>query len=71
MAKRKVDISKVLRSKLAAAKEPGASKDYKLINLHKTDLAHLEAFLKQLNDVDDKTFRELILKAKVLDASQN
>ena len=30
------------------------------------DKRNLEAFLKQLNDVDDKTFRELILKAKIL-----
>ena len=39
---------------------------YKQINLNKTDLTHLEAFLNQLNDVDDKTFRELILNAKIL-----
>ena len=69
LAKRKVDIAKVLQSKLAAAKEPDASNDYKLMKLNKTDLTHLEAFLKQLNDVDDKTFRELILKSKVLDTS--
>ncbi len=59
----------MLQSKLAAAKEPDASNDYKLMKLNKTDLTHLEAFLKQLNDVDDKTFRELILKSKVLDTS--
>ena len=58
-----------LQSKLAAAKEPNASKDYKLMKLNKTDLTHLEAFLKQMNDVDDKTFRELILKSNVLDTS--
>ena len=69
MAKRKVDIAKVLQTKLTTAKAVDAPKDYKLINLNKTDLAHLEAFLKQLNDVDDKTFRELILKSKVLDTS--
>ena len=59
----------MLQSKLAAAKKPDASKDYKLMKLNKTDLTHLEAFLKQMNDVDDKTFRELILKSNVLDTS--
>ena len=71
MAKRKVDIARVLQTKLTTAKAVDAPKDYKLINLNKIDLTHLEAFLKQLNDVDDKNFRELILKAKVLDTSQN
>ena len=71
MNNRNVHIPKVLRAKLAAAKEPGASKDYQLIKLNKSDLTHLEAFLKQLNDVDDINFRELILKAKVLDPSGN
>ena len=66
LAKRKVDIAKTLQAKLAAAKAPDAPKAYRNIHLNKTDLAHLEAFLKQLNDVDDKTFRELILKAKIL-----
>ena len=71
MNKRNVNIAKVLRAKLAAAKEPGASKDYQLMKLNKADLTHLEAFLKQLNDVGDKNFRELIIQAKVLDTSQN
>jgi mono/diheme cytochrome c family protein len=71
MNKRNVNIAKVLRAKLAAAQEPGAPKDYQLMKLNKADLTHLEAFLKQLNDVDDKNFRELIIQAKVLDTSQN
>jgi len=71
MNKRNVDITKVLRAKLVAAQEPGASKDYQLMKLNKADLTHLEAFLKQLNDVDDKNFRELIIKSKVLDTSQD
>ena len=71
MAKRKVNIAKVLQAKLTAAKAPDAPKNYKLIRLNKDDLKHLEAFLKQLNDVDDKTFRELILKAKILETSQD
>ena len=69
LAKDKVNIAKMLQSKLAAAKKPDVSKDYKLMKLNKTDLTHLEAFLKQMNDVDDKTFRELILKSNVLDTS--
>ena len=71
LAKRKVNIAKTLQAKLIAAKAPDAPKDYKLIKLNQDDLKHLEAFLKQLNDVDDKTFRELILKAKILDTSQD
>ena len=71
MAKGKVNIAKALQAKLSAAKDADAPKDYKNIKLNKNDLKHLEAFLKQLNDVDDKTFRELILKAKILETSQD
>ena len=71
LAKRKVNLARALRAKLAAAKVPDAPKAYRNMHLNKTDLAHLEAFLKQLNDVDDKAFRELILKAKILDTSQD
>ena len=38
---------------------------YRNIHLNKMDLTHLQAFLKQLNDVDDKS-SELILNAKIL-----
>jgi len=71
MAKGKVNIAKALQAKLSAAKDADAPKEYKNIKLNKNDLKHLEAFLKQLNDVDDKTFRELILKAKILETSQD
>ena len=71
MNKGKVDVAKVLLAKLAAAEKPGAPKDYKLMKLDKADLTHLEAFLKLLDDVDDKNFRDLIIQAKVLDTSQN
>ena len=71
MNKRKVDIAKALRAKLTAAGKPGAPKDYKLMKLDKADLTHLEAFLKLLDDVEDKNFRDLIIQAKVLDTSQN
>ena len=71
MNKRKVDVAKALRAKLAAAEKPGAPKDYQSMKLDKDDLTHVEAFLKLLNDVEDKNFRELIIQAKVLDTSQN
>ncbi len=71
MNKRKVDVAKALRAKLAASEQPGAPKDYQSIKLDKDDLVHLEAFLKLLDDVEDKNFRGLILQAKVLDTSQN
>jgi len=66
LTKRKIDLSKALQAKLAAAKSSNAPKAYRNIHLNKMDLTHLQAFLKQLNDVDDKTFRELILNAKIL-----
>ena len=66
LTKRKIDLAKALRHKLAATKEPNAPIAYRNIHLNKIDLTHLESFLKQLNDVDDKTFRELILNAKIL-----
>ena len=71
MNKRKVDIAKALKGKLATAETPGAPKDYQSIKLDKADLVHLEAFLKLLDDVEDKNFRGLIIQAKVLDTSQN
>ena len=66
LAKRKVDIAKALQAKLAAIKSLNAPKAYRNIHLNKMDLTNLESFLKQLNDVDDKVFRELILNAKIL-----
>ena len=71
MRKRNVDILKALQAKLNMAKQADVSKEYKQINLNKNDLTHLKAFLNQLNDVDDKNFRELILKAEILDTSQD
>ena len=66
LAKRKIDLAKALQAKLADAKSPNAPKAYRNIHLNKIDLTHLESFLKQLDDVDDKAFRELILNAKIL-----
>jgi hypothetical protein len=71
MNKRKVDVAKALQTKLVAAQKSGAPKNYQSIKLDKADLSNLEAFLKLLDDVDDKNFRDLIIQAKVLDTSQN
>ena len=69
LAKRKVNIAKALQTKLALAKMPDAPKEYQHIQLNQDDLKHLEAFLQQLNDVDDKKFRQLVLNATILDTS--
>ena len=71
MNKRKVKVAEALLAKLVAVEKPDAPKYYQSIKLDKEDLSHLEAFLKLLDDVDDKNFRGLILQAKVLDTSQN
>ena len=71
MSRREVDVAEALRTKLAVAEKPGVPKDYKPMKLDKADLTHLEAFLKLLDDVEDKNFRGLILQAKVLDTLQN
>ena len=39
------------------------------MHLNQKDLTHLEAFLTQLNDVNDKDFRNYILNIKILDTS--
>ena len=41
------------------------------MRLNKGDLPELMAFLKLLNDVPEKDFRNLILNAKILDTSQD
>ena len=46
-------------------------KSYAAINISKQDIPRLAAFLKLLNDVSDKDFRNLILKAKRLDTAKD
>ena len=69
MAKRKVDLRKMLQAKLVASKAKGVDAEYRKMHLNQKDLTHLEAFLKQLNDVNDKDFRNYILNSKILDTS--
>ena len=69
MANRKVDLRKVLQAKLVASKAKGVDSEYSKMYLSLKDLTHLEAFLKQLNDVNDKDFRNYILNTKILDTS--
>ena len=71
LAKRKVDIAKALKNKLSLAKMPDAPEEYQQMLLNEDDLEHLEAFLQQLNDMDDKMFRRVILNATILDTSSD
>ena len=49
----------------------GIDKAYAAMNITKKDVPRLVAFLKLLDDVSDKDFRNLILKAKLLDTSKD
>ena len=76
LAKRRVDLRKVLLRKLDAArrKQSGAADEisdgYSGMKLSERDIPGLVAFLKLLEDVPDDRFRKLILEAKVLDTSE-
>jgi hypothetical protein len=76
LAKRRVDLRKVLLRKLDAArrKQSGAADEisdgYSGMTLSERDIPGLVAFLKLLEDVPDDRFRKLILEAKVLDTSE-
>ncbi len=75
LGKRRVDLRAALEKKLNASRlkpsgEPDEiSDEYSAMRLSETDVSHLIAFLKLLNDVPDKRFRELIIEATVLDTS--
>lgn len=69
MAKRKVDFRRALQAKLTGSKTKGVDANYRKMHLNQKDLTHIEAFLRQLNDVSDQDFRNHILKAKILDTS--
>jgi len=76
LAKRRVDLRKVLLRKLNAArrKQSGAADEisdgYSGMKLSERDIPGLVAFLKLLEDVSDDRFRTLVLEAKVLDTSE-
>lgn len=75
LGKRGIDLQKVLQRKLEASrlKTSGEadeiSNEYSGIHFSKNDIPKLIAFLKLLNDVSDERFRELVIKATVLDTS--
>jgi len=77
LAKRKVNVRQVIMAKMAASERKRAGKGEKVdeaygkMRLNKGDLPELMAFLKLLNDVPEKDFRNLILNAKILDTSQD
>ena len=74
---RNVDLQKAMHLKLDASrlkqsgKSDGISDEYAAMQLNATDVSNLIAFLKLLDDVSDERFRELILKATVLDTSSD
>lgn len=75
LGQRGIDLQKVLQRKLEASrlKTSGEadeiSNEYAGIHLSKNDIPKLIAFLKLLDDVPDNRFRELVIKATVLDTS--
>ena len=75
LGKREIDLQKVFQRKLEASRLKRAgeadeiSNEYAGIHLRENDIPKLIAFLKLLDDVSDKEFRELIIKATVLDTS--
>jgi hypothetical protein len=77
MKKRRVDIRKALKGKIAASQQKRTGKlskiddQYAKINIGEKDIPHLVAFLNSLEDVSDKEFRKLILDATVLDTSKD
>lgn len=76
LTKRKIDLPKTLQHKLATSRQKqlgkagNVSDAYAAMKLSERDLAALAAFLKLLDDVPDERFRELILKAQVIDTSE-
>ena len=81
LKQRKVDVRKAILAKIAASEAKQSSKgkrsgkakgidaEYGRMHLSKKDAPRLVAFLNLLNDVPDKEFRNLILKAKILDTT--
>ena len=75
LGERGIDLQKVLQKKLEASRlktcgeADEISNEYAGIHLSKNDIPKLIAFLKLLDDVPDNRFRELVIKATVLDTS--
>ncbi|MHC4876954.1 MAG: sulfatase-like hydrolase/transferase [Planctomycetota bacterium] len=75
LGKRRVDLRAALQKKLDASRQKTSGKadeisdKYSAMRLSDADITQLIAFLKLLDDVPDKRFRELIIEATVLDTS--
>lgn len=73
LGNRRIDLREAVSKKLAASKQKRSgqaskiSQAYSVMNLNEKDIDKLVAFLKLLNDTPNEKFRELILKAKVLE----
>ncbi|MEO1972457.1 MAG: hypothetical protein ABGX07_12920, partial [Pirellulaceae bacterium] len=77
LKKRKIDIRKVSLEKIAASEHKRSGKADKIdsayaeMNIDRSDVPELVAFLRLLNDVPDSEFRNLILNAELLDTSKD
>ena len=77
IGQRRVDLQLALNRKLEAsrlkksAEADRISDEYSAMQLNAEDVSDLIAFLQLLDDVSDERFRELVLKAKVLDTLQD
>jgi len=75
--KKKVDLKQVILGKIVVSnlKRSGKADEidaaYAKMSIDKKDVPGLVAFLKLLNDVPDSEFRGLILKAEVLDTTND
>ena len=77
LKQKKVDFRKVIIDKMAASNQKKSGKAdeideaYARMNISEEDVPGLVAFLNLLNDVPDSDFRDLILKAEVLDTTND
>lgn len=68
LSTRKLDLEKVLRAKMTASAK--RQDGYAATKITPQDFPSLIAFLRTLNDVPEDQFRDLIVKAQVLDTSE-
>ena len=75
LGKTEQEISKTIKEKIVVsqikrtAKRNDIDDAYRKMKISDEDVPALVAFINSLQDVSDKEFRQLILKAKVLDTS--
>ena len=65
-----LEMREVLLKKLDAESK-ASDQAYKKMKLSPKDVSQLVAFLRQLNDVSDEEFREMILNVTVVDTSHD